>query len=67
MLRTESEKTSERITSKPLLCYLTSIVMVLLILPVFAADKAKDEETLRHANLVLQDMLNSKDISPELA
>jgi lipid-binding SYLF domain-containing protein len=31
---------------------------------VFAADKEKDEDTLRHANLVLQDMLNSKDISP---
>jgi len=33
---------------------------------VFAADKQKDEETLRRANLVLQDMLNSKDISPEV-
>jgi lipid-binding SYLF domain-containing protein len=66
MLRTECKKTNERTTSKPLLCYLTSIVIVLLILPAFAADKAKDEETLRHANLVLQDMLNSKDISPEV-
>jgi lipid-binding SYLF domain-containing protein len=37
---------------------------MLLILPVLAADKEKDEETLRNANLVLQDMLNSKDISP---
>ena len=35
------------------------------ILPLFAANKQKDEETLSHANLVLQDMLNSKDISPE--
>jgi lipid-binding SYLF domain-containing protein len=41
-------------------------MVMLLILPVFAADKQKDEETLRHANLVLQDMLNSKDISPDL-
>jgi lipid-binding SYLF domain-containing protein len=39
----------------------------LLLIPlVFAADKQKDEETLRRANLVLQDMLNSKDISPEV-
>jgi len=38
----------------------------MLILPVFAADKQKDEDTLAHAHLVLQDMLNSKDISPEV-
>jgi SH3 domain-containing YSC84-like protein 1 len=66
MLRTESEKTSDRITKRVWLCYLSSIVMVLLILPAFAADKQKDEETLRRANLVLQDMLNSKDISREV-
>jgi SH3 domain-containing YSC84-like protein 1 len=46
--------------------FLTSIVMFLLILPVFAADKQKDEETIRKANLLLQDMLNSKNISPAL-
>jgi len=66
MLLTASDKTSDRITRKAWLCYLSSIVMVLLILPAFAADKEKDEETLRHANIVLQDMLNSKDISPTL-
>jgi lipid-binding SYLF domain-containing protein len=38
--------------------------MMLLISAAFAADKQKDENTLRNANLVLQDMLNSKDISP---
>ena len=65
MLRAASQRTGVRITKKALLCFLTSMVM-LLILPVFAADKQKDEETLRHANLVLQDMLNSKDISPDL-
>jgi len=65
MLRTESEKTSNWIR-KALLCFVTSIVTLLLILPVFAADKEKDEETLRRANIVLQDMLNSKDISPTL-
>jgi lipid-binding SYLF domain-containing protein len=66
MLLTASEKTSERITRKALLCYLSSIVMALLIPPAFAADREKDEETLRHANIVLQDMVNSKDISPTL-
>lgn len=62
MLPTDSDKTSERIPLRALLCFFTSIVM--LILPVFAADRQKDEDTLRRANLVLQDMLNSKDISP---
>jgi len=65
MLRTASEKTSERITSKALPCLLTSIVL-LLIVPLFAADKQKDEDTLRQANLVLQKMLNSNNISPTL-
>jgi lipid-binding SYLF domain-containing protein len=63
MLPTASEKTNERITARALPCLLTSIVL-LLILPVFAADKQKDEGTLRRANLVLQDMLNGNSISP---
>ena len=66
MLRTASEKMGERITRKVLPCFLTSIAMLLLIVPVFAADEQKDEHTLRQANLVLQDMLNSKEISPTL-
>jgi SH3 domain-containing YSC84-like protein 1 len=67
MLRNKSKKTCQRTTGKALLRYFTSIVVVLLlILPAFAADKQKDEETLRRANLVLQDMLNSKNIPPDL-
>lgn len=66
MLRTASEKTSERITRKALPCFLTSIVMLLLILPASAADKEKDEDTLRQANLVLQGLLNGNNISPAL-
>jgi lipid-binding SYLF domain-containing protein len=62
MLLTDPDKTNERITR--MLCGFTFIVM--LILPAFAADKEKDEATLRSANLVLQDMLNSKDISPSV-
>src|SRR5215470_12767656 len=57
---------SKRATGNALCWCFTSIVAALLILPAIAADKEKDEETLRHANLVLQDMLNSKDISPDL-
>jgi lipid-binding SYLF domain-containing protein len=63
MPRTASEKANERITRKTLVCVLTSIVMLMLILPMFAGDKQKDEDTLRQANLLLQDMLNSKNIS----
>ncbi|MGC1452392.1 MAG: lipid-binding SYLF domain-containing protein [Candidatus Sulfotelmatobacter sp.] len=62
MLRTATKKTSERITRKVLLWFLGSMAL-LMILPVFAADKQKDEDTLRQANLVLQGFLNSKDIS----
>lgn len=65
MLRNVSEKTSVRITRKVLACLLTSIVL-LMILPVYAADKQKDEATIREANLVLQGFLNAKSISPEL-
>jgi SH3 domain-containing YSC84-like protein 1 len=62
MLPTASKKPSERFNRKALSCFLTSI-MLLTILPVFAADKAKDEDTLRQANLVLQRFLNSNNIS----
>jgi len=64
MQRTVSERTSARIIRKAWLCFLPCLFI--LIAPVLAADKQKDEDTLRHANLVLQDMLNSKDISTEV-
>jgi lipid-binding SYLF domain-containing protein len=62
MVRTASENSSGRTIRKALLCFLP---LLLLILPLFAADKQKDEDTLSKANLLLQDMLNSKDISAE--
>ena len=65
MLRKTSEKTGKRITRIVLACLFTSIVL-LMILPVFAADKQKDEDTLRQANLVLQGLLNGNNISPSL-
>jgi SH3 domain-containing YSC84-like protein 1 len=66
MLQTTSTRMSKRITGKALLSFLTSMVMLLLTLPVFAADKQKDEDTLRKANLVLQGLLNNNSISPGL-
>jgi lipid-binding SYLF domain-containing protein len=65
MLRSASEKPSKRISRRALTWVFTSIVL-LLLLPVFAADKEKDEDTLRQANLVLQGLLNSKDIPRDL-
>jgi len=62
MLRTASGKTSERINRKALSCFVTSI-MLLMILPLYAGDKDKDEDTLRQANLVLQGFLNVNNIS----
>lgn len=65
MLRTISEKTSERIAKRVSPCFLSSIIAMVLMLPAIAADKQKDEDTLQQANIVLTDMLNDKNISPE--
>jgi SH3 domain-containing YSC84-like protein 1 len=66
MVRTACEKSSHRITRKALSCLLTSLLMTLFILPALAADKEKDEDTLRQANIVLQDMLDDNNIPPGL-
>jgi SH3 domain-containing YSC84-like protein 1 len=41
-------------------CFLSA--MVLLVLPAWGADKAKDEETIRNATTVLQAMVGSNDV-----
>ena len=67
MLGTISKQTSLRTTHGALSRCLTYIMAALMLIPLlFAADKQKDEETLRNANLVLQDMLNGNTISPKL-
>src|SRR5271170_340284 len=63
MSQTAFEKTGEWIAKRALPCFLTSMLMILFIVPALAADKQKDEDTLQQANIVLTDMLNSKDIS----
>ena len=50
-------------TKKAVTGVLTSLFLLLLALPVWAADKASDEETIRNAATVLRAMLDSKDIS----
>jgi SH3 domain-containing YSC84-like protein 1 len=62
MLQPTRQRTGERIATVVFSCL---IVFTLLLsgAKAFAADKQKDEETLRNANHVLQDMLNSNSIS----
>ena len=43
-------------------CLLVSIVLCLTTMPLWAASKSNDEETLRNAATVLQAMLSSKDV-----
>ena len=45
---------------------LIALAVLLLLSSAIAADKQKDEDTLRNANLVLQDMINGNSISPAL-
>lgn len=54
-----------RITRKASFFFLASAVL-LLTLSGFAADKQKDEDTLHDANLVLQGLIDSKSIPPNL-
>ena len=44
-------------------CLLTSLLLALLTLPAWGADKNKDEETIRNATTVLQSMVGSKEVS----
>src|SRR5580704_17672015 len=66
MLQTVSERTREVITKKGARCLLTSITALALLVPVYAADQQKDEDTLQQANIVLNDMLTDKNIPQDL-
>ena len=66
MRRTTSAKTNDRIMRRAVPPLLAFIAVLLSILPVLAADKEKDEDTLQQANIVLNDMLNDKSIPQDL-
>jgi lipid-binding SYLF domain-containing protein len=51
-----------RVAKNTLPCLLTSLFLILLTMPVWAADKASDDETFRNAATVLQAMEASKDL-----
>jgi hypothetical protein len=42
------------------------VVVILLVLPAWGGDKEKDEETVKNATTVLQEMLNSKAVLADL-
>ncbi|HVP50523.1 MAG TPA: lipid-binding SYLF domain-containing protein [Terriglobales bacterium] len=45
---------------------LTSLIVMLLTLPAWGGDKEKDQETVKNATTVLQDMLSSKAVPADL-
>ena len=47
-------------------CLLTGLLAVVFLLPAFAGDKEKDEETLKNAATVLLDMVNGGNIPPNI-
>lgn len=66
MPHTEIKKSNRHISQGAMLCFLASLLVMLLILPAWSADKSKDEETLKNAATVLQAMLNDKNIPPDV-
>jgi SH3 domain-containing YSC84-like protein 1 len=59
------KKSAEQMAKMFLSVFAASIIVLFQVFPASAADKAKDEQTLRNANLVLRDMLNSSAISQD--
>jgi len=51
---------------KAVLGFLTSMLLLSSNLPMWGADKSKDEETIRNATTVLEAMVSSKDIPPSV-
>jgi SH3 domain-containing YSC84-like protein 1 len=49
-------------TKTAVCCLLMSLVLIAVTIPAWAADKTKDEETIRNADTVLQAMLSSKSV-----
>jgi len=55
-----------RHTKTAIVCLLTSLLLISSTLPVWAADKGSDEETLRNAATVLRAMLASRDVPADV-
>lgn len=65
MTTATAQNTTGRIVRNVLSLLVGSAFVLLLMIPAFAADKKKDEDTLRNANQVLQDMLAANTISTD--
>ncbi len=59
-------KSERQMTKKLVRRFLAPIFVISLILPAWAADKSKDEETLRNAASVLQGMIDSKNVPADV-
>jgi SH3 domain-containing YSC84-like protein 1 len=66
MSRIGSQKLDEQIPARGMRLFLTCTLTLLVTLPVCAADKQKDENTLQQATTVLNDMFNDKNIPLDL-
>src|ERR1700680_1365934 len=66
MRQTVLEGTHERAGRRTLPGLLIALLVIGLTLPVWGADKNKDEETLRNAASVLEAMVNSSNVSADL-
>src|SRR5215469_15354660 len=58
------EKITQRIARTALSCFFGCLAILMVVIPASGADKAKDEDTIKNANLVLQNMLDTNSVSP---
>lgn len=66
MSTSAAERIDASVSKKPVYVLLVSMFLIASALPVWAGSKEKDEETLRNATNVLQQMLNDQSISSDL-
>jgi len=66
MISDERKEPWPQATKNVMRCFLASTLIVLILIPVWAADKSKDEETLKNAVTVLQTMLGSKNVQADV-
>jgi len=62
----ESKASYSHMTKRVADCFLASTLIILILVPVWAADKSKDEETLKNGATVLQTMLGSKNVPADV-
>jgi len=66
VINNESKGSYSHMTKKVMHRFLASTLVILILVPVWAADKSKDEETLKNAATVLQTMLGSKNVPADV-